>query len=231
MYILKLKKAFGTGGNMRLRIRSMVPLGMVSGCRTKEVSLVARASNLLFGAPNARRANGIISSSFDLFGLFRLAFEKLTGKRRDVPVFAIDRMGTEFNESLPRIWLSERMFNTKNDGSGRVFVESYPTGPDRGGVIALELGDRYLGEGLRGLGEVDDLERKECLKAAEILYLHAIRRGNRIAASRLRRMYAEDLCDGDYWVTHLEGRARHAKRKRLSSGYPHSRYKIYRYAI
>lgn len=193
------------------RIRAFVPMGMLPGGRSVEVPFGARASNLIFGAPNMRRANGIVSASFDIVGLAKRVWEKLTGRRRTVPVFAIDRIGTECGERLPRIWLSERLFNTKRDDGRRIFVESYPSGPDHGGLLALELGDRYLGEGLRDGGTITDDERIACFKAAEILYLHAVRRGSRAAASRLRRIYAKDLCCGDYWKTHLEARARHAR--------------------
>lgn len=193
------------------RMRAFVPVGVLRGCRSSDVPIGARATNLIFGAPNMRRANGIVSSAYDIIGFVRRAWEKLTGKRRVVPVFAIDRLGTECAERLPRIWLSERLFNTQRDDGRRIFVESYPSGPDRGGLLALELGDRYLGEGLREAGSSPQEERIACFKAAEILYLHAVRRGCRAAASRLRRIYSEDLCKGDYWKTHLEARARHAR--------------------
>lgn len=199
------------------RMRALVPVGMLPGGRATEVPLGARASNFIFGAPNMRRANGIVSPAFDIVGLVRRIVERLTGKRHTAPVFAIDRIGTECAERLPRIWLSERIFNTKRDDGRRIFVESYPSAPDRGGVLALELGDRYLGEGLKKANGITSAERVACFKAAEILYLHAVRRGNRSAASRLRRIYAEDLCEGDYWKTHLEERAKHARPTSASS--------------
>lgn len=191
---------------------TFVPMAFHEGCRSEDVPLPARFSNLLFGAPNARRANGIVSTSFDLAGWLDRVVARLFGRRRTVPVFAIDRMGTEFRERLPRIWLSEKVSNTRHDGMRRVFVESYPSAPDHGGAVALELGDRYLGEGMKARNRMPE-ESLECFKAAEILYLHSVRRGNREAAGRLRRIYAEDLCQGDYWRPHLEERAKHARRK------------------
>lgn len=190
---------------------TVVPMALLPEGRAREVSIAARVSNMLFGAPNARRANGVVSTSFDVAGWLRRAFRTLTGAPDFVPVFAIDRMGTEYRERLPRIWLSEKVANTRHD-AGRVFVESYPSAPDRGGEQALELGDRYLGEGFRAIAR-DGAESVECFKAAEILYLHAVRRGNREAASRLRGIYADDLCRGDYWRPHLESRAKHARRR------------------
>lgn len=191
---------------------TFVPMAFHEGCRSEDVPLPARFSNLLFGAPNARRANGIVSTSFDLAGWLDRVAARLFGRRRNVPVFAIDRMGTEFRERLPRIWLSEKVSNTRHDGMRRVFVESYPSAPDHGGAVALELGDRYLGEGMKAMRRMPK-ESLECFKAAEILYLHSVRRGNREAAGRLRRIYSEDLCQGDYWRPRLEERAKHARRK------------------
>lgn len=191
---------------------TFVPMAFHEGCRSEDVPFPARVSNLLFGAPNARRANGIVSTSFDLAGWLDRVAARLFGRRRNVPVFAIDRMGTEFRERLPRIWLSEKVSNTRHDGMRRVFVESYPSAPDHGGAVALELGDRYLGEGMKARNRMPK-ESLECFKAAEILYLHSVRRGNREAAGRLRSIYAEDLCQGDYWKPRLEERAKHARRK------------------
>ena len=48
----------------------------------------------------------------------------------------------------------------------RVFVESYPSAPDHGGAVALELGDRYLGEGMKAMRRMPK-ESLECFKAAE----------------------------------------------------------------
>lgn len=188
-----------------------VPMSLQCECRSSDVSLAARISSFLFGAPNARRANGIVSTAFDVAGWVGVVASKILGRSKAVPVFAIDRMGTEFHERLPRIWLSEKVSNTRRDGSRRVFVESYPSSPDRGGLVALELGDRYLGEGMKA-SEAGSPEATECFKAAEILYLHSVRRGNREAASRLRRIYVEDLCEGEYWTPWLEARAKHARK-------------------
>lgn len=144
---------------------TFVPMAFHEGCRSEDVPFPARVSNLLFGAPNARRANGIVSTSFDLAGWLDRVAARLFGRRRNVPVFAIDRMGTEFRERLPRIWLSEKVSNTRHDGMRRVFVESYPSAPDHGGAAALELGDRYLGEGMKARNRMPK-ESLECFKAA-----------------------------------------------------------------
>lgn len=191
-----------------MRRLSMVPFIFVPGGMSKDVPFSARVCSALFGAPNARRANGIISTKFDVAGaLRRLAMRLGLQRERDIPVFAIDREGTPAQEGLPRIWLSERISNTSNSDGLRQFVETYPCGPDAGGVVALELGDRYFGEGMRASGK----ERTQCFQAAEILYLHSVRRGSRLAASRLRDIYKNDLCEGSTFKTYLCAHARHAR--------------------
>ncbi len=194
-------------------VKTMTPFFMLAGGRAEGVSLIARLSVWMFGSPNVRRANGIISTRFDIVGSVKRMMLKVFGIEKKVPVFALDRVGVPCSESLPRIWLSERVSNTKKDDGIRVFVETYPTVPDFGGRIALELGDRYLGEGSNMRTSLPDAERLECFKAAEILYLHALRRGSRIAVARLRQLYEDDLCRGQYWMPYIEGRAKHAKRR------------------
>lgn len=196
--------------------RSMVPFIMVPGARAEGVSLAARAAAALFGSPNVRRANGIVSTRFDAAGALRRAAEAFFGRKARVPVFSFDRVGLPCSESLPRIWLSERVSNTRRDDGRRVFVECYPASPDAGGRVALELGDQYLGEGLSPSSSTSAAERKECFRAAEILYLHAVRRGNRVAASRLKAVYENDLCEGEYWTGWIEGRAKHARRRSVA---------------
>lgn len=195
------------------RAKSMVPFALMPNTRAQGVSLAARVSNALFGAPNMRRANGILSTRFDVAGFAVRVLALLFGVKRVVPVFSVDRVGVPCSESLPRIWLSEKVCNTRADDDRRVFVECYPTAPDRGGAVALELGDRYLGEGCRPASRATPHERLECFRAAEILYLHAVRRGNRVAASRLKVIYDNDLCAGRYWAGYIESRAKHAKRR------------------
>ena len=192
------------------KIKTCIPLSFIPGNRAKRVSLPQRISAFFFGCPNARRANGIIYAGFDICGSIRSLISKLFKKERVLPVFEIDRIGTIYNEKLPRIWLSEELFNTKHDGDGRIFVECYPKGPDVGGDIALELGDRYLGEGYRMAKNNEAEQSTECFQAAEILYMHSIRRGNREAARRLYQMYVKDLCKGKWYESYLTTHAKHA---------------------
>lgn len=191
---------------------------MIANARTIEdrtnmvafnLSPLSRINGALFGSPNFRRANGIVEARFDILGRISRGVKRILGRSSDVPVYLCDRKGGKYSTKLPKIWLSEQVSNTSKD-EGRVMVECYPSAPDKNGERALELGDRYLGEGnmLSSRGEDTALE---CFKAAEILYLHSLRRGNRIAASRLRDIYCKDLCKGEYWKSNIEKRARHSK--------------------
>lgn len=192
--------------------RTVLPFIVMPETRARGVSWAARLATALFGAPNVRRANGILSTRFDVAGTLCRVLA-LFGRRRTVPVFSVDRVGAPVSEALPRIWLSERVSNTRRDDGRRVFVECYPTAPDKGGNLALELGDRYLGEGLSPASMSTAAERVECCRAAEILYLHGVQRGNRTAAARLKAIYDRDLGRGRYWTGYLESRAKHAKRR------------------
>lgn len=205
------------------KLKTCIPLSFISGNRAKKVSLFQRVSAFFFGSPNVRRANGIIYSGFDIFGTLKSLMSKLRKKKSVLPIFEIDRIGTIYNEKLPRIWLSEELFNTKHDGDGRIFVECYPKGPDIGGHVALELGDRYLCEGYRMAKNNEAEKSTECFQAAEILYMHSIRRGNRQAASRLHEMYTKDLCKGKWYESYLTLYAKHALKP--SSKFT-SRYKL-----
>lgn len=198
-----------------MSVKTMIPF-IVTSEGWGNVSFAARLTNKLFGAPNIRRANGVVSARFDIAGAFRRIGFKLFGWRKSAPVFSLDRIGAPCAEALPRIWLSERVTNTSHDDGRRVFTESYPTVPDFGGRKALELGDRYLGEGANRAVRLASADRIECFKAAEILYLHALRRGSRQAAARLKMIYDNDLCEGNYWATFIESRAKHARRRLVS---------------
>lgn len=172
--------------------------------RTSQVSWVQRATNTLFGAPSARRANGGAEASF----VPRvLRGPRWRARREGAAVFAVDRRGNEANERLPRIWVSER---AQGDGAcGRTFVASYPSGPDKGGWRAFDLAEIYFAEGLSlAAPEVRD-QRAECFRAAEILLLHAAYRGHVAAHCRLGILYEADLGEGRYWEGLLEGRALH----------------------
>lgn len=181
--------------------------------KVQGVSVFARFINALFGSPNWRRANGIISTRLDLVGICQKIRQRLFNYRLYTPVFVIDPVEGSLSDELPRIWLSEKVANTASDDGRRVFVESYPSGFDYKGNKALELGDRYLGEGLKMPEYSNSCESVDCFTAAEILYMHALRRGNRCAVSRLKYIYDRDLCQGRYWKSNREKNAKHIKKR------------------
>lgn len=165
---------------------------MPSTVRSEEVGWAQRAVNVLFGSPSARRACGGAETSFVPKVLRGDAWRR---RSETGSVFAVDRKGDGDAAGLPRIWVSE----PSPEGTGRVFVSSYPCGADRGGWRALELAEIYFSEALGLPGEAHRRRRVDCYRAAEILLLHAAARGNVAAHCRLGVIYEADLCEGEYW--------------------------------
>ncbi len=196
--------------------------------RRCNVGAAKRISRFLRGCPNARRAWGSSRTNYlpqavCEHGLLSRCLQK---RAQATPVFMIDRRGVKNDERLPRIWLSEPSFDTKTGQvAGRVFVDVYPHGFDRGGTHALALAERYLGEAYGyeincaesaspvKSGEQQDSAdlRTACFQAAEILCLHAVSRGNTQACVYLASLYRDDLCAGAYWKSSLELCAAHAQ--------------------
>lgn len=175
----------------------------VSERRASGITLAQRTARAVFGSPSVRRANGGAETTF----IPRVLRNSRRASRwRDAAVFAIDRLGAEASERLPRIWVSEPSV----DGPGRTFVAAYPSGPDRGGARAMELAEVYFAEALGLVGGECRSQRVDCYRAAEILLLHAAARGNVAAHCRLGIIYADDLCEGEYWRGLLECRALHS---------------------
>lgn len=178
--------------------------------RASHLSAAERLSAAVLGSPSIRRANGGAEASFTPRVLRTKAWR---ARRASTPVFEVDRKGAETSERLPRIWVTEPAFDDRTGAYlGRAYVDVYPCDPDRGGWRALELAERYCGEARGYEGAASAALRTECFRAAEILYLHAARRGNVEACARLGLLYLGDLRDGAHWRGLLEQRARHAAR-------------------
>lgn len=199
-----------------------MPLVLRSNTRARGVTITNRLSTILFGSPNWRRAFGIVSTAGEgvlIAQTFTNAMRRFFHRpqadwhRPCVPVFSVDRMGSAFFERLPRIWLSERVGNTRCDDGRRIMVECYPQGADECGVRALELAERYIGEGMDAREVLSHREQCACFQAAEILLMHAIARGSRNAAALLAALYREDRCHGAYWQPFLVKEARHARKR------------------
>lgn len=195
-----------------------------TGAFTPHVTVGERLSRLFFGSPSFA------------YACRDMRLRKAASKRqrarvaspaREVPVFTIDRKNWKGTERLPRIWLSEPSYDAEAGcAHGRTFIEAYPHDPDPQGWHAYGLARKYFSEGLTyapaaaataqegsDAAEAYRLRRlrRECFRAAEILYLHAMRAGNSAAKTGLGVLYRFDMCEGAYWSGLLEKRARHRK--------------------
>ena len=161
------------------------------------VGLGARLSNAVFGSPCASRANGMRDASIVPPSFRRAAWFK---RRASTPVFAVDRHGPRTAYGLPRVWVTEPAYDERNGRFfGREFVGSYPSGVDPYGAKALRLAQAYFAEALGYSRDQDCLVRRDCFRAAELLYLHAAARGCVEASLKLGVLYSADLCEGYYW--------------------------------
>lgn len=167
-----------------------------------------RFSNVLFGAPSVRAAFGLCDASrfserVRSSRVFperpsRSASSRLRANR--VPVYALDAPTVPRAGALPRIWVSEPVRDEKTgEVVAREFSASYPNGGDEGGERAFRLACSCLGEGFSYFRATDDRVRVECFKAAELLLLHAVKRGSLSAYVALGSLYASDLCEGSYF--------------------------------
>ena len=194
------------------------------GTFTNQVTVGERLSRLVFGSPSLSYACGNMRLR-NVRNKRRSA--RSTATHREVPVFSIDRKSWKGTERLPRVWLSEPNFDGETGcAKGRTFIEAYPHDPDPNGVHACELARKYFSEGLTYAPEPAGVSstgseraeayrlrrvRRDCFRAAETLYLHALRAGNVAAKAGLATIYRFDMCEGTYWSGLLEKRARHRK--------------------
>jgi hypothetical protein len=175
----------------------------VKAGKAPDLSMRERLNAALFGNPSFLRAQGL--AHWLLPCKDKAPFKKAPTTK----VFVVDRVGAEVTEGLPRIWLSEQIFNASP--CERQFCEVYPNQPDKRGWHAFNLGERYFAEGLSyGTARGAELAQA-CYQAAEILWLHAASKGNLSAYNRLGILYEADLCQGVYWEGRLEHRALHHK--------------------
>ncbi|MBQ9953816.1 MAG: sel1 repeat family protein [Eggerthellaceae bacterium] len=161
------------------------------------VGVGARTANLIFGSPSVMRANGFREVS-SVPAAFR---GRLWSKRRaGTPVFAVDHP-VSGEASLPRIWVTEPAYDQRSGRiEGREFTCCYPNGADADGRKALRLAQAYFAEGLTYSSACDSEVRRDCFRAAEILYLHAASRGSVEASVKLGAIYDANLCEGLYWA-------------------------------
>lgn len=186
--------------------------------RAAHVSVRERLCRIVLGSPSAAYA---LRDARLQRSLVHKSRARARRRASEVPVFEVDRKGWKGSERLPRVWLSEPRFDAATGRcEGRVFVEAYPHDPDPLGWHAYGLARKYFSEGLAYASEHSGADagdyrarrvRRDCFRAAELLYLHALRAGNTAASTALATLYRYDMCEGSYWSGLLEKRARHRK--------------------
>lgn len=192
--------------------------------KISKISFHSKLIGILFGAPDLRKAFGGFCKTFSKKSKKKTRIKKSLDK---ACIYYIDFKKRKYINKLPKIWLSECVTDT-NDGSiqQRAFTTYYPNDADKGGRKALYLAEQYFAEGLNMRGvNVEEL-RIQCFQAAELLYMHAMAKGNIVACTRLGIIYKYDMCKGLYVKDVLLKTGKHAKG--LSSN--ESAYKLFRKA-
>lgn len=101
---------------------------------------------------------------------------------------------------LPGIWITPPALNELGEIEGRTYAGFYDAEEhDPGGEEALYWGSCYYREAMEHQDAAEHEVRVDCFKAAEVLYLHAAKRGNVIAFVNLGYVYSYDRCENDYW--------------------------------
>lgn len=174
-----------------------------------DVGIKSRLTALLFGSPDVRKAHGGYRAAFVEKRIRRPCREGAASK---TVVFHIDENRFSKSHGLPKIWLSERMASSEGKGEHvRAFTSYYPSAADKGGVKALGLAERFFAEGIGIADRGAQAERLQCFQAAELLYMHAMRRGNLQACTRLGVLYRFDMCRGSYMKDVLFKKGKHVR--------------------
>ncbi|MBP3884391.1 MAG: sel1 repeat family protein [Olsenella sp.] len=109
--------------------------------------------------------------------------------------------GDSYDKSygLPNVWVTQQVVEPTESATGRECVWCYSPEGDPDGEMALSFGARYYEEGMSCDVTYEHEKRVLCFRAAELLYLHASRKGNRFADLNLGYVYSYDRCEGSYW--------------------------------
>ena len=122
----------------------------------------------------------------------------------DAPVFEWEwptAVGSSRDRSygLPIMWITVQQYEQTSTSTGRNCVWRYDSADDPDGSQALAYGADYYDEGM-SCDPVDEHEKRiMCFQAAELLYLHASRKGHPIGDLNLGYVYSYDRCEGEYW--------------------------------
>lgn len=184
-----------------------MPQTCFASAPVRKVGVLARINGHLFGSPDFNKAQGGYRKA--------VAKKRMTScagsTKKQIPVYQIDAKHRHHRTSLPQIWLSEKVYGGEGSAAQtRAFTTYYPNSADRGGVKAMQLAERYFAEGINVRSGSEEL-RIQCFQAAELLYMHAMKRGNILACTRLGVIYRFDMCRGRYLKDALFKTGKHAK--------------------
>ncbi|MBO4365672.1 MAG: sel1 repeat family protein [Eggerthellaceae bacterium] len=130
--------------------------------------------------------------------------------RRDISIFCIDLHWRRACQPLPSIRITEatpeskamedtdELYTTPYGGRFPVLLFPEEAPAPLAGTARTFAGAYYL-EGMNTPAHVNLGKRIDCFRAAELLYLHAIARGDLRAHVGLGHLYARDRCEGHYF--------------------------------
>lgn len=186
--------------------------GTAAPAASCKVGIIPRLSAAVFGSPDAIKAHGGYRPSRRRRNAAPMISMPAQLPMQPVPVYQLEDRRLSAKGGLPRIWLSEKACAASSGSiQPRKLSGCYPSDTDKGGVRALALAERYFAEGLNLVGEQSKTERVQCFQAAELLYMHAMHRGNLPACTRLGVLYRFDMCRGSYLKDRLFKKGKHAK--------------------
>ena len=109
--------------------------------------------------------------------------------------------GSSYDKSygLPNVWITVQAWDPATKTVGRDCIGHYTPDEDPEGWEALRFGAEYYEEGMSCDPEDEHERRIMCFQAAELLYLHASKKGNPYADLNLGYVYSYDRCEGSYW--------------------------------
>ncbi|MBP3894662.1 MAG: sel1 repeat family protein [Atopobiaceae bacterium] len=123
----------------------------------------------------------------------------------DAPVFdwdwptAADGGSSDRSYGLPVVWTTVQQHEPTDTSTGRNCIWRYDPADDPDSDQALAYGSDYYNEGMSCDPMTEHERRIMCFQAAELLYLHASRKGNPIGDLNLGYVYSYDRCEGRYW--------------------------------
>lgn len=114
----------------------------------------------------------------------------------------------ENGDKLPGIWITTAVYDSDNNYLGHTCTMPYIAAEDPNGEAALFYGGGLYDDGMRLSDPAHAQARQYCFRAAELLYRHAVGKGNVYANLCLGYVYYYDRCDGDYWTNLNEPQAK-----------------------